>query len=43
VRYRQVRLSERQAHQGFVIHGVNLVGVHDWRTQVGQVLAQRAV
>ena len=41
--YRQFRLSERHAHQRFVIHVLKLVVVHDWRTQVGHSLAQRAV
>jgi len=43
VRYGQFRLSERHAHQRFVIHVLKLVVVHYWRTQVSQVLAQRAV
>jgi hypothetical protein len=43
VRYRQFRLRERHAHERFVIHVVNLVAVHHWRTPIGHVLAQRAV
>ena len=43
VRFGQFRLSKRHAHQRFVIHVPKLVVVHDWRTQVSQVLAQRAV